>query len=239
MKYENIHKATFIERPNRFIALVSLDGKEVVSHVKNTGRCKELLIPGATVYLNKPEGRERKTEYDLVAVEKETANGKILINMDSSAPNDAVAEWLPKSGLFAEGAIIRREVTKGNSRFDFMVTENVGSGDFTKVKSTFIEVKGVTLEDGGIAMFPDAPTERGVKHLFELSELSAEGYGTAIIFVVQMKGITAFKPNDATHAEFGKALRYAKDRGVRVLVYDSVIKPYSIEIDKPIDVLLD
>ena len=238
MRYENIVKATFLERPNRFIAYVSVDGKSSVAHVKNTGRCKELLIPGAVVYLDRPIGKNRKTEYDLVAVEKESLNGKKLINLDSSAPNAAVSEWLPKSGMFAGNSIIRREVTKGNSRFDFCITEFIEEVEKSISKTTYLEVKGVTLEDGGVAMFPDAPTERGVKHLYELSELSAEGYGAVVIFVVQMKGIYSFMPNKATHPEFCEALKYAKDHGVQVLVYDSEVEPNSMKIDMPIKLLI-
>ena len=230
MKYENIRKATFLSRPNRFIAECELEGERVVAHVKNTGRCRELLVPEATVYLNEPKGRERKTKYDLIAVEKLTENGILLINMDSAAPNDATAEFLKGGGLFPNATHIRREFTVGKSRFDFRIEE----GD----KITYLEVKGVTLEDGGIASFPDAPTERGVKHLEKLIELKAAGFGAAILFVIQMKGITAFRPNDLTHKAFGDALRRAKDAGVDVFAYDCIITPDSIKIDQPIEVKL-
>lgn len=230
MKYENIRKATFLSRPNRFIAECELEGERVVAHVKNTGRCRELLVPEATVYLNEPKGRERKTKYDLIAVEKLTENGILLINMDSAAPNDATAEFLKDGGLFPNATHIRREFTVGKSRFDFRIEEGE--------KITYLEVKGVTLEDGGIASFPDAPTERGVKHVMELIELKRQGYGAAILFVIQMKGITAFRPNDLTHKAFGDALRRAKDAGVDVFAYDCIITPDSIKIDQPIEVKL-
>ena len=230
MKYYNIHKATFLSRPNRFIAICLLDGVEVVCHVKNTGRCRELLLSGATVYLDEPMGRPRKTKYDLIAVEKQLQNGEImLINMDSQAPNEVAAEFLSSSNSFPD-ARIRREVTKGNSRFDFCIEQ----GD----KITYLEVKGVTLEDGGIASFPDAPTERGVKHLEELIELKEQGFGAAILFVIQMKGISEFRPNDITHRAFGDALRLANEKGVSILAYDCIVTPDSITVDKPIKVKL-
>ena len=231
MIYSNIRKATFLSRPNRFIANCLLNGVEVVCHVKNTGRCRELLLSGATVYLDEPSGRERKTKYDLVAVEKHLPDGSsLLINMDSQAPNTAVAELLSLGRLFPDASLIRREVTKGNSRFDFSVEQ----GD----KITYFEVKGVTLEDGGIASFPDAPTERGVKHIKELIELKRQGFGAAILFVIQMKGISEFRPNDLTHRAFGDALRLANENGVSILAYDCIVTPDSITVDQPIKVKL-
>lgn len=231
MVYSNIRKATFLSRPNRFIANCLLDGVEVVCHVKNTGRCRELLLSGATVYLDEPSGRERKTKYDLVAVEKCLPDGRtLLINMDSQAPNEVAAELLSLGRLFPDATLIRREVTKGNSRFDFCIEQ----GDQT----TYLEVKGVTLEDGGIASFPDAPTERGVKHIEELTELKRQGFGAAILFVIQMKGITEFRPNDVTHRAFGDALRLANERGVSILAYDCIVTPDSITVDQPIKVNL-
>ena len=226
MKYQKIVKAKFISRPNRFIAECEIDGERVICHVKNTGRCKELLLPGATVYLDEPIGRERKTKYDLVAVEKQISDNKnLLINMDSSAPNDAAAEFLSQGTLYPD-ATIRREVTKGNSRFDFCITQSD--------KITYLEVKGVTLENDGIASFPDAPTERGVKHIEELIELKKQGYGAAILFVIQMKGISEFRPNDITHKAFGDALRRAEKAGVKIYAYDSIVTPDSITIDSPV-----
>lgn len=229
MEYYNIHKATFISRPNRFIAECELDGERIIAHVKNTGRCRELLVDGATVYLDKPSGRIRKTEYDLVAVEKRLDNGEtVLINMDSGAPNDAVAEFI--GGLFPDASSIRREVTKGNSRFDFCIAEDS--------ETTFLEVKGVTLESNGVAMFPDAPTERGVKHIDELIKLKGQGYGAIIFFVIQMKGVREFRPNDFTHSAFGDALRRAKQAGVSILAYDCTVTADSMIIDAPVPVKL-
>ena len=230
MKYNTIEKATFIKRPNRFIAEVSIGGKTEVVHVKNTGRCKELLVDNATVYLEKSSNPLRKTKYDLVGVEKNTDKGSILINMDSQVPNQIAFEWLPKSGLFSKKAKIRREVTFGNSRFDLYVEDGE--------RKAFIEVKVVTLENDGIAMFPDAPTERGVKHLNELVSCLEEGYEAYILFVVQMKGVKLFKPNDVTHRAFGDALRDADKSGVNVLAYDCIVTEESIEIRNPVNVKL-
>ena len=216
---------------SRFIAECELDGEIVIAHVKNTGRCRELLVPGFRVYLDEPLGRERKTKYDLVAVEKLLPGGKpLLINMDSQAPNAAAEEFLRSGGIFPNATLIRREVTKGSSRFDFYVEEGE--------KITYLEVKGCTLENDGIASFPDAPTERGVKHIEELIALKKEGYGAAILFVIQMKGITEFRPNDITHRAFGDALRRAGEAGVKIYAYDSIITPDSITIDKPVKVQL-
>lgn len=240
MKYKKTVEARFIERPNRFIARVELCGREEVVHVKNTGRCKELLKEGVTVFLDEPEGKHRKTKYDLVAVIKKKANGEeMIINIDSQAPNDAVAQWLPVSGLFADNAKILREVTFGNSRFDFAVTEPAGNDEdgATGEKITFVEVKGVTLEEGGIVMFPDAPTERGRKHLNELARLVSEGYGAIVIFVVQMKGASGFKPNSKTDPEFASALENARNSGVKILAYDSVITPNEMKVDKPVKLI--
>lgn len=231
MKYTNIHKATFLSRPNRFIAHCLLDGETVIVHVKNTGRCRELLVDNATVYLDEPEGKNRKTKYDLVAVEKVLPNGEILlINMDSGAPNDATEEFLKNGSLFQNATKIRREVTKGNSRFDFCIEEDD--------KTTYLEVKGVTLENDGVASFPDAPTERGVKHIEELISLKEQGFGAAILFVIQMKGITEFRPNDATHKAFGDALRRAKEAGVKIFAYDCIVTPETMIIDLPVEVKL-
>ena len=231
MKYTNIHKSTFISRPNRFIAECLLDGEKVIAHVKNTGRCREILVPGCTVYLDVPIGKDRKTKYDLVAVEKILPDCKsLLINMDSQAPNTAAEEFLRSGVIFPKATLIKREVTKGNSRFDFYIEEGE--------KITYLEVKGVTLENNGIVSFPDAPTERGVKHIEELIELKKQGYGAAILFIIQMKGITEFRPNDLTHRAFGDALRRAEKAGVDIYAFDSVITPDSITIDKPVEVKL-
>ncbi len=230
MRYTKIIKATFLSRPNRFIAHCLINGVEVIAHVKNTGRCRELLVEGATVYLDEPTGRERKTKYDLIAVEKHCEDGRvILINMDSGAPNEAAAEFLINGRLFPD-ATIRREVTKGNSRFDFCIKQGE--------KITFLEVKGVTLENDGIASFPDAPTERGVKHIEELTELKKQGYGAAILFVIQMKGVSEFRPNDKTHKAFGDALRRAEEAGVSIYAYDCIVTPETMTIDQPVKVEL-
>lgn len=231
MKYKNIEKGRFIERPNRFIARVEINGQTETVHVKNTGRCKELLQKGCTVYLEKSDNPERKTKYDLVAVEK-IREGKppLLINMDSQIPNAAAEEWLRKGNIFSENAVIRREVKYGASRFDFYI-EN---GE----RRAFLEVKGVTLENDGVSMFPDAPTERGVKHINELIKCMADGYEAYILFVIQMKEISLFTPNYQTHPEFGKALCEAEREGVKIMAVDCVVTSESIEIDSEIRVQL-
>lgn len=226
MKYKEVVKGFFKERPNRFIAKVEIDGNEETVHVKNTGRCKELLLENSVVYLSVSDNPLRKTKYDLVAVEKKTENGIILINMDSQAPNDMVAEWLKKGTLFSKNAIIKREVTFCKSRFDFYVEDSNNKA--------FIEVKGVTLENNGVALFPDAPTERGVKHIKELCSCVKMGYSAYIIFVIQLSGVNLFKPNDYTHKAFGDALRQAEKSGVSILAYDSIVTNDSVCINKPI-----
>ena len=227
MKYNNIVKGKFIERPNRFIAKVEIDGTTETVHVKNTGRCRELLVKGTTVYLEKSNNPERKTGYDLLAVLK---NGKTLINMDSQIPNAVTEEWLKKGNLFSKDAVIRREVTHNKSRFDFYIEEGG--------RKIFLEVKGCTLETDGIARFPDAPTERGVKHINELIDCTNLGFEAYILFVIQMKGIKHFEPNNVTHKAFGDALRNAENKGVNILAYDCIVTPDSIEIDKEVKVLL-
>lgn len=231
MKYKNIKSGIFIERPNRFIAKVLIDGTEETVHVKNTGRCKELLIKDTTVYLEESENPNRKTKYDLIATEKICSDGKkILINMDSVAPNEAAFEWITKSGIFSENASVKREVFFGESRFDLYVCDGN--------RRAFIEVKGVTLEKDGKAMFPDAPTERGIKHLFSLVKSISEGYEAYVLFVIQMKGVSSFSPNDEMHKEFGNALRDAAAAGVKILAMDCIITPNSMIIDKEIKVEL-
>ncbi len=231
MKYLNVCKGKFISRPNRFIAQVEINGQQETVHVKNTGRCRELLLPGSTVYLARAENPSRKTQYDLIGVEKKR-DGKpdLAINMDSQAANDAAAEWLKKGALFPKDAVIRREVTYGKSRFDFYV-------EYADQK-VFLEVKGVTLERDGLALFPDAPTERGVKHIMELISAVQEGYQGYILFVVQMKEIHALSPNDLMHKAFGAALRHAKEAGVQILAADCIITPDTMEIDSMIPVKL-
>lgn len=225
MKYKHIIPARFISRPNRFIAYCEVDGVTETVHVKNTGRCRELLLPDTRVYLSVSDNPARKTKYDLVAVEKIRQNGEaVLINMDSQAPNEMAYEWLKKT---VPGASIKREVRFGNSRFDLYFEDGDRRG--------FIEVKGCTLEQDGIAMFPDAPTERGVKHIYELIEAKNAGYEAYVLFVIQMKGIGRFEPNSQTHPEFAKALKTAQEAGVKVLAYDSIVTPDSAEIDAPVE----
>ncbi len=217
----------FLERPNRFIAKVLINNTEETVHVKNTGRCKELLVPNAKVFLFVSDNPNRKTKYDLIAVEKVTDRGTILVNMDSQVPNDVVAEWLPKGELFSRNAVIKREVKFGNSRFDFYVEDGE--------RKAFIEVKGVTLENDGVVSFPDAPTEREVKHIKELISCLEQGFEAYIIFVVQMKGVRKFEPNEEHHKEFADTLNFAREKGVKVLVCDCFVTHDSIEIDSKID----
>ena len=224
MRYpaHSVVQATFISRPNRFIAHCLLEGKEVVCHVKNTGRCRELLTPGAVVYLCKAaEGTARKTGYDLIAVKKDTR----LINMDSQAPNAAAGEFLR-----IHYDSVKAEVKYGVSRFDFLAEKNG--------RKTFVEVKGVTLEKEDAVFFPDAPTERGTKHLCELTQAVTEGYGAAVLFVIQMADIQYFMPNDATDPAFGKALREAAAAGVEIWAYSCRVTPDSMVIDVPVEVRL-
>lgn len=232
MKYTEIKKGSFLSRPNRFIAKVLIDGNEETVHVKNTGRCKELLTPGATVYLYVSDNKSRKTKYDLIAVEKiREGTVPLLVNMDSQVPNTVAHEWLRICGLFSENAVIRREVTYGKSRFDFYIED---SG-----RRAFLEVKGVTLENDGVASFPDAPTERGVKHINELISALGDGYEGYVLFVIQMKEVSLFKPNDTTHKAFGDALRSAQKAGVKILAVDCIVTPDSIKCDKPVDIKLN
>lgn len=230
MKYKNVIKARFLSRPNRFIAFCEVDGEKETVHVKNTGRCRELLVPDATVYLEVSDNPERKTKFDLIAVEKVTERGVLIINMDSQAPNAAAYEWMVSGSLFGEGATVRREVTYGKSRFDLYVEQGE--------RRAFVEVKGVTLEKDGVASFPDAPTERGIKHMNELAASLSDGYEAYILFVVQMKGICSFTPNDETHKAFSDALREARAKGVTVLAYDCAVSPDEMVIDAPIEIKL-
>lgn len=226
MKYRQIVEAVFLERPNRFIAYVDLMGKKEAVHVKNTGRCRELLQKGAKVYLERGAHEGRKTAYDLVAVKK----GERLINMDSQAPNRAVEEWLRKKELFPELTLIRPEVKYKNSRFDFYIE----CGE----QKIFMEVKGVTLEEGGVVSFPDAPSERAVKHIRELAEAKEDGYQAYVMFVIQMKDVDFFIPNSKTQPEFAAALREAADAGVRVLAYDCVVTPQEMQIASPVRICI-
>ena len=231
MTYEHVAEATFLSRPNRFIARVLVNGAEETVHVKNTGRCRELLVSGCTVYLARSDKAGRKTEYDLVAVENQRqGRAPLRINMDSQAPNDAAGEWLPISGLFSDGAVIRREVKFGDSRFDFYVEDGR--------RKAFVEVKGVTLEENGVALFPDAPTERGVKHLRELCRAVEAGYEAYLLLVIQMKDIRLFRPNAATHPAFADSLREAAGQGVHILAMDCLVTPEGMTVDKPVTVQL-
>lgn len=229
MKYNNCHSGVFLSRPNRFIAIVEIDGEEQRVHVKNTGRCKELLQQGNTVYLEKSNNPTRKTAYDLIAVEKQVPGGTRLVNMDSMAPNRAAKEWLEGGGL-GEIQNLRAETTIGDSRFDF-----VGQQDGRRV---VIEVKGCTLEEDGIARFPDAPTGRGVKHVRGLTELAGAGDRCIILIVIQMKGVHTFRPNWQTHPEFGEALLQAKAAGVEIVAVDCEVRPGFVRIDAPVAVNL-
>ena len=230
MQYSNVQKGIFLSRPNRFIARVLIDGQEKTVHVKNTGRCAELLVPGAEVYLAPSENPARETKYDLIAVRKErTGLPSLLINMDSQAPNEAVAEWLPTSGLYPPDAVFRREAFCGASRFDFRMD---WSGH-----TAWLEVKGVTLEEDGIVCFPDAPTERGVRHVRELRDLALRGEHASVLFVIQMSGTRAFVPNEITHAAFGDALREAAAAGVRILARECHVTPSSMTITDPVPIL--
>ena len=209
------------------MAHVELSGEPVVCHVKNTGRCRELLVPGATVYIQECDDPRRKTRYDLIAVEK----GSLLINMDAQAPNQVFREWAESGGFLPGLTKLRPETTWGKSRFDFyweLSTERRG----------FVEVKGVTLEEDGHARFPDAPTERGVKHLEELIACRSEGYEAAVCFVLQMAGMKDFAPNDVTHPDFGEALRRAAQAGVQVMARECVVTPDSLVMGKEVSVLL-
>ena len=227
MQYAHVRPAVFQARPNRFVARVLLDGKEETVHVKNTGRCRELLVPGARVYLAEGDNPARKTRYDLVAVEK----GELLVNLDSQAPNKVFAQWAGSGGFRPGLTLLRPETTWGNSRFDFYWEDAAG-------QRGFVEVKGVTLEEEGHVRFPDAPTLRGVKHLEELVRARAEGYEAAVCFVVQMEGMVDFAPNDATHPAFGAVLRRAAAAGVTVLAMECAVTPGSLAIRRPIPVRL-
>ena len=226
MFYKNIAAGKFISRPNRFIANVEIDGEIQVVHVKNTGRCRELLLPGSTVYCEKSDNPNRKTAYDLVAVEK----GKLLINMDSQAPNVAFSEFI-HDGSFKDGIeYIARERKYKNSRFDFYFKR--------KGKEYFAEVKGVTLEDEGVVLFPDAPTERGVKHLTELEDAVKNGYGGCVVFVVQLKEAKYFTPNRKTHPEFADKLKEVQKAGVEIFAYTCNVTPNSISLLSQISVVI-
>ena len=254
MRYEHTVKGRFLERPNRFIAYVEVNGQRVICHVKNTGRCRELLTSGCTVVLEfHPHAREmgRKTEFDLIAVYK----GNLLINMDSQAPNRAALEWMENlsqkepndnalrmlqpfdpSGSIWLPRKIRREVVHKDSRFDLaFMLENQQTG---ALKPAFMEIKGVTLEENGIVRFPDAPTERGVKHLQGLSEAVAEGFEAFVLFVIQMEGVREFRPNDETHKACGAPLRAGARAGLHILAYDCEVEEASMKIRREVKISL-
>ena len=225
MHYENMTPGVFLARPNRFIAHVEIDGVTEVVHVKNTGRCRELLVSGCTVYCQRSDNPGRKTNYDLIAVQK----GERLINMDSQAPNKAAGEWLASGGL---GPIseLRAEVKHGDSRYDFSFRKDG--------RQCFLEVKGCTLENDGVCAFPDAPTERGTKHIRGLIRAAEEGFGAYILFVIQMSDVKYIRPRDETDPEFGKALRDAAAAGVQVLAMDCAVAPDTMDIRLPVLVKL-
>lgn len=226
MTYKKIKRGVFVSRPNRFIAHVEVDGRVEVCHVKNTGRCRELLVPGATVVLEESQNPARKTRYDLVAVYK----GDALINMDSQAPNRAVEEWLASGGCFPNVTLLKPECQYKHSRFDFYV-----EADGRRI---FIEVKGVTLEQDGVVLFPDAPTERGVKHLRELADARQNGYEAYVFFVIQMEDCRYFTPNRATHAAFADALSEAAVAGVEIRAVTCRVTEGGMEIGRPVPVRL-
>ncbi|MEA4925879.1 MAG: DNA/RNA nuclease SfsA [Syntrophomonadaceae bacterium] len=213
MHYENIKKAKFLSRPNRFIAHIEIDGRQEVCHVKNTGRCKELLTHNAPIFVQEVEAANRKTKYDLIAVRK----GEGLVNIDSQAPNKIFYEWVVSGSFFDNIKLIKPECRYKSSRFDFYIkTDN---------RSIFVEIKGVTLEENGVVLFPDAPTERGLKHITELCQCIKEGYEAYIFFIIQMKDVLYFKPNNKTHRAFGEALLQAEKQGMKIFALDCEVTP--------------
>lgn len=230
MKYDNLRPAAFLRRLNRFVAEVELDGRVERVHVKNTGRCAELLVPGYRVWLEESGNPARKTAFDLIGVEKPVTEGARYVNMDSMAPNRAALEWLAAGGL---GPLedLRAEVMLGDSRFDFFARQDG--------RPVFIEVKGCTLERDGVARFPDAPTLRGLKHVRGLTALARQGYRCAVLIVIQMKGVREFRPNWATQPEFGRALLEARQAGVEIIAMDCEVRPGEVRIDRPVKAVLE
>ena len=222
MRYGKTVRGVFVSRPNRFVARVEIDGTVETVHVKNTGRCREILVPGATVVLEDSGNPDRKTRYDLIAAYK---NG-MLINIDSQAPNKAFSEFIPRSGIFGEGPQVFPEHAHGDSRFDFYIESGV--------RRIFVEVKGVTKEIDGVCMFPDAPTDRGLKHVRGLESALSEGFEAYVALIVQMKGMREFVPDYAIHEEFGRELEKAESMGVGVLVYDCLVTEDSMAVDSPL-----
>ena len=225
MQYPHVISGRFVARPNRFVARVETAAGEETVHVKNTGRCRELLIPGVTVYLSRSGNPARKTAFDLIAVEK----GNRLINLDAQAPNQVFAEWAASGGFLPEVTALRREYVYGDSRLDFCLETPEGRH--------LVEVKGVTLEEGGRAFFPDAPTQRGVRHIRELIRAAEKGLDATLFFVVQMNDIASMSPNDRTHPAFGEALREAAAAGVRICAGTCRVGPDRLELDRPVPVI--
>ncbi len=225
MQYPHVISGRFVARPNRFVARVETAAGEETVHVKNTGRCRELLIPGVTVYLSRSGNPARKTAFDLIAVEK----GNRLINLDAQAPNQVFAEWAASGGFLPEVTALRREYVYGDSRLDFCLETPEGRH--------LVEVKGVTLEEGGRAFFPDAPTQRGVRHIRELIRAAEKGLDATLFFVVQMNDIASVSPNDRTHPAFGEALREAAAAGVRICAGTCRVGPDRLELDRPVPVI--
>ena len=225
MTYENMTPGIFLARPNRFIAHIEINGTVEICHVKNTGRCRELLVPGCTVWCQRSDNPNRKTKYDLIAVQK----GDRLINMDSQAPNKAAGEWLASGGL-GDISDLRAEVKHGDSRYDFSFLKDG--------KRCFLEVKGCTLETDGVCAFPDAPTERGAKHIRGLTAAAREGFGAYILFVIQMSDVKYIRPHDETDPAFGAALREAAESGVHILAMDCAVTPDTMNIRLPVLVKL-
>lgn len=217
MKYEDIQKAKFLSRPNRFIAHIEIDGRPEICHVKNTGRCRELLIPGADIVVQKANGENRKTKYDLIGVYKETR----LINIDSQVPNKVFHEWVKVSNFFPDLSLIKREYQYNSSRLDFYLETADG-------RKILTEIKGVTLENNGAVLFPDAPTERGIKHVNHLCHAISEGYEAYLFFIIQMKDVLYFTPNNETHQAFGKALINAQKQGLNIFALDCEVAADSI-----------
>lgn len=226
MKYESIVKGRFIKRLNRFVALCEIDGEEIYCHVKNTGRCGEILVPDAECYLEKSDNPDRKYAYSLVVVRK----GERLINIDSQAPNKAAGEFISSGYFCVQPELLKAEKCYGNSRFDFYF-EHDG-------KKAFLEVKGVTLENGGSVFFPDAPTQRGTKHLNELCSCIEDGFEAYVLFVVQMKGVSSFSPNKLTDPDFSTALKRASQQGVHILAYDCYVSENEMKIKDKVPVVL-
>jgi len=230
MKYENIYEGIFKKRLNRFVCTVEIDGKTYEAHLKNTGRLKELLFEGNCVYLEKTENPNRKTLFDVVFAQKKIGENNVIINIDSQSANDTAYEWLGRCGHFSENAKISREVTYGSSRFDFYIED--GS------RKIFLEVKGCTLEKDFVAYFPDAPTERGVKHINELCDSVKNGFEAYIFFVVQMSDVKYFTPNKETHKEFADALKTARKNGVNICCVDCFVSKNELRVKDNVEVVL-